>query len=203
VQYGLISADNTSFPFATFAAANTVAVVDDSASAGVHYPLFVDGTAGQEAPKTSTTKLKYTPSTGRLEATQLKGDGSQLTAIPSDQLTGNVAQARIAAAVNAPGAAPIFSCRAFGVFNPVPDVFASGNVAGITRNGTGDFTVNFSTALASNFYHVSTQSSNAVFIETTSLTATSFRIRVLAANSAGSIGTVPTDVALLSFSVIL
>jgi hypothetical protein len=101
VQYGLISADNTSFPFATFAAANTVAVVDDSASAGVHYPLFADGTAGQEAPKTSTAKLKYTPSTGRLEATQLKGDGSQLTAVPAAQLTGDVAQARLTAAFNA------------------------------------------------------------------------------------------------------
>lgn len=101
VAYGLISADNTSFPFATFAAANTVAVSNDDATNSTHYLLFADGTAGQENVKTGTAKLKYNPSTGRVEATEFKGSGAQLTALPAAQLTGDVAQARLTAAFNA------------------------------------------------------------------------------------------------------
>lgn len=74
LAYGLISADNTSFPFATFAAASTIAVSNDDATNAAHYLLFADGTAGQENVKTGTSKLKYNPSTGRLDATQFKGE---------------------------------------------------------------------------------------------------------------------------------
>lgn len=101
LAYGLISADNTSFPFATFAAASTIAVSNDDATNSAHYPLFADGTAGQENVKTGTSKLKYNPSTGTLESTKFKGDGSELTAIPAAQLTGDVLWARIANAINA------------------------------------------------------------------------------------------------------
>lgn len=101
LAYGLISADNTSFPFATFAAANTVAVSNDDATNSTHYPLFADGTAGQENVKTGTAKLKYNPSTGTLESTKFKGDGSELTAIPAAQLTGDAAWARLSVAINA------------------------------------------------------------------------------------------------------
>jgi hypothetical protein len=52
-------------------------------------------------------------------------------------------------ALNAPGTAPMFSCRAWVNFNGTGTVAirASGNVSSITDNGTGDYTVNFTTAM--------------------------------------------------------
>jgi hypothetical protein len=51
---------------------------------------------------------------------------------------------------NASGSAPVYACRAWVNFNgttTTPTIRASGNVSSVTRNGTGDYTVNFSTAM--------------------------------------------------------
>jgi hypothetical protein len=47
------------------------------------------------------------------------------------------------------GTAPIYPCRAWVNFNGggTPAIRASGNVSSITDNGTGDYTVNFTTAM--------------------------------------------------------
>jgi hypothetical protein len=47
------------------------------------------------------------------------------------------------------GTAPLYACRAWVNFNGTGTVAirASGNVSSITDNGTGDYTVNFTTAL--------------------------------------------------------
>ena len=52
-------------------------------------------------------------------------------------------------ALNATGSAPIYACRAWVNFNGTGTVAirASGNVSSITDNGTGDYTVNFATAM--------------------------------------------------------
>jgi len=52
-------------------------------------------------------------------------------------------------ALNATGSAPIYACRAWVNFNGTGTVAirASGNVSSITDNGTGDYTVNFTTAM--------------------------------------------------------
>ena len=50
---------------------------------------------------------------------------------------------------NATGSAPVFAARAWVNFNGTGTVAirASGNVSSITDNGTGDYTVNFTTAM--------------------------------------------------------
>ena len=70
-------------------------------------------------------------------------------AVDAADLTGNVAAARITTALNASGSAPIYACRAWVNFNGTGTVAirASGNVSSITDNGTGDYTVNFTTAM--------------------------------------------------------
>lgn len=70
-------------------------------------------------------------------------------AVDAADLTGNVAAARITTALNATGSAPIYACRAWVNFNGTGTVAirASGNVSSITDNGTGDYTVNFATAM--------------------------------------------------------
>ena len=40
-----------------------------------------------------------------------------------------------------------YGCRAWVNFNATPTIAASGNVTSITKNGTGDFTVNFTNAM--------------------------------------------------------
>lgn len=51
--------------------ATNVAVTDNTASAAVWYPTFVSTTTGNLPITVSSTKLKYTPSTGALTASQL------------------------------------------------------------------------------------------------------------------------------------
>lgn len=51
--------------------------------------------------------------------------------------------------LNATGSAPVYACRAWVNFNGTGTVAIrdSGNVSSITDNGTGDYTVNFATAM--------------------------------------------------------
>jgi hypothetical protein len=74
----------------------------------------------------------------------------------SADLTGDVAAARITNALNATGSAPIYACRAWVNFDGTgtPAIRASGNVSSITDNGTGDYTVNFTTAMPDANYNV-------------------------------------------------
>lgn len=74
VSYGLISADNSSFPGALLGPANTIALTDDGTTNAAHYLTFADGTAGQENLKTDTAKLAYNPSTGDLTGQAQVGD---------------------------------------------------------------------------------------------------------------------------------
>ena len=54
------------------------------------------------------------------------------------------------------GSAPLFAARAWVNFNGTgtPAIRASGNVSSITDNGTGDYTVNFTTAMPDADYSV-------------------------------------------------
>jgi len=56
------------------------------------------------------------------------------------------------------GSAPIYPCRAWVKFNGTGTVAinASGNVSSITDNGTGNYTINFTTAMPDANYAVST-----------------------------------------------
>lgn len=60
------------------------------------------------------------------------------------------------------GSAPIYGARAWVNFNGTGTVAirASGNVSSITDNGTGDYTVNFTTAMSDANYNVVCSGSN-------------------------------------------
>ena len=60
-------------------------------------------------------------------------------------------------ALNASGDAPIYACRAWVSFDGTGTVAirASGNVSSITDNGTGNYTVNFTTAMPDANYAIS------------------------------------------------
>jgi len=81
----------------------------------------------------------------QFNSTGIVGDGSQLTAIPAP-----------AALTTASGSAPSYSARAWVNFNGTGTVAirASGNVSSITDNNTGDYTINFTTAMPDSNYAI-------------------------------------------------
>jgi hypothetical protein len=67
--------------------AANVGIVDDTTTATTVYPVWANSTSGNQALETSSTKLSFVPSTGRLTATSFGGSGAGLTSIPNSALT--------------------------------------------------------------------------------------------------------------------
>ena len=68
----------------------------------------------------------------------------------ASSVTMSANQACVKTALNASGSAPIYACRAWVNFNGtgIVAIRDSGNVSSITDNGTGNYRVNFTTAMA-------------------------------------------------------
>jgi hypothetical protein len=84
----------------------------------------------------------------------ITGASTLATTVASPTLTTpNINSAQFATVT---GTAPIYPCRAWVNFNGTGTVAirASGNVSSITDNGTGDYTVNFTTAMPDSNYAV-------------------------------------------------
>lgn len=84
-------------------------------------------------------------------------------ALAGTDTTRAITPSSLRAAVAATGTAPIFACRAWVNFNGTGTVAirASGNVSSITDNGTGDYTVNFATAMPDADYCIQATASQA------------------------------------------
>jgi hypothetical protein len=99
-------------------------------------PVTISGTAGITYPA------------GGLANTAGAGVGTTDTQTLTNKTltTPNINSAQIA---TVSGTAPLYMCRAWVNFNGTGTVAirASGNVTNITDNGTGDYTVNFTTAM--------------------------------------------------------
>lgn len=122
--------------------------------------------------------------------------------LPAGDLTGNVAAARITDALNATGSAPIYACRAWVNFDGTGTVAIreSGNVSSITDNTTGDYTVNFTTAMEDVNYAVGgsaegTQPYYMLMRYSGGTTTTSVRIRT------GEPGASYNDVAIVNVAI--
>jgi hypothetical protein len=121
------------------------------------------GTLTIAAPNTNTDRTLTLPdSTG---------------AILNDQ--SNI-EAQVKTATNATGSAPIYACRAWVNFNgqSTVSIRGSGNVTSITDNGTGNYTVNFTTAMPdANYAAIAARNivgtSNGFTLEVASLLTTS------------------------------
>ena len=92
----------------------------------------------------------------------ITGASTLATTVASPTLTTpNINSAQFA---TVSGTAPIYPCRAWVNFNGTGTVAirASGNVTSITDNGTGDYTVNFTTAMPDANYAVNVTAQNTV-----------------------------------------
>jgi hypothetical protein len=99
------------------------------------------------------------PNAGTVGISQLSATG---TPSSTTFLRGDNTWNGVASLTTASGSAPSYSARAWVNFNGTGTVAirASGNVSSITDNGTGDYTVNFTTAMADINYSVVSQVSN-------------------------------------------
>jgi hypothetical protein len=93
-------------------------------------------------------------------------------------------RAAIADVLNATGSAPLYGCRAWVKFNAAGTISASGNVSSVTKNGTGDYTVNFTTAMQdANFVAIGQSGDDSNFMVVTAATSSSVRFDNLSRGS--------------------
>jgi len=121
---------------------------DYTATSGTTIVLASGATAGDLVEVISfyvSSVLNAIPGTAGSVGTTFLANAS----VTNDKLSLTANASNIMTALNASGSAPIYAARAWVNFNGTGTVAirASGNVTSITDNGTGDYTVNFTTAL--------------------------------------------------------
>jgi len=157
-------------------------------------PVANGGTGVTTSTGTGATVLSTSPTlTTPLLGTPTSGNLANCTGIPAP-----------AALSTASGSAPSYSARAWVNFNGTGTVAirASGNVSSITDNGTGDYTVNFTTAMADANYATGTNYGNTgasiVMKLSDSTVPTTSAIRVIILNTSSYS---PIDVAQVHVSI--
>jgi hypothetical protein len=99
---------------------------------------------------------------------------------------------------NLGGTEEYYKCRAWVNFNGTGTVAirASGNVSSITDNGTGDYTVNFTTALPdANYCFCGNTEGAVVLADNNSKTTTAFRLSTLVSTTAAATDRTQVNVA--------
>jgi hypothetical protein len=167
---------------------SSVAITGNAAGAGV----FTIASPNSASSFTATLPAATTTLVGT-DATQ--------TLTNKTLTTPNIDSAQFA---TVSGTAPLYAARAWVNFNGTGTVAirASGNVTSITDNGTGDYTVNFTTAMSDANYSCSVSGKQTTgttaggsSIEFTSLATGS--VRILCADGGSS----PADFALVSVAI--
>ena len=111
---------------------------------------------------------------------------------------------------NASGSAPVYACRAWVNFNGTGTVAirASGNVSSITDNGTGDYTVNFTTAMPDANYSVTScvRGDDAIFQDSLQIksatTPTASAVNVINCSTRDGAGTfIGRDTSIINVSI--
>jgi len=130
------------------------------------------GTVILLAPSTNTNRTLTLPDVTDTVA----GIAATQTLTNKTLTTPNIDSAQFA---TVSGTAPIYPCRAWVNFNGTGTVAirGSGNVTSITDNGTGDYTVNFTTAITdANYSAVATSNQQSARIATATMLTTDFRV---------------------------
>ena len=150
------------------------------------------GTFTIEAPNSNTNRTLSLP-----DATGTVFVSGQALSATTGSFSGDVTLGSSVLATPS-GSAPSYTCRAWVNFNGTTSpgtIRASGNVSSVTKNGTGDYTVNFTTAMPDANYginafaqtNIGVQSAAYIFGGTNTgyQTTTSVRVISLATNSGG------------------
>ena len=130
----------------TTSGGGTITSVSDQANSSTGYLDLPVGTTAERPVSPASGNSRYNTTLAALE--YYTGTAWESSATATSTLT----------QFNASGSAPVYACRAWVNFNGqgVVAIRASGNVSSITDNGTGDYTVNFTTAMSDANYTVAT-----------------------------------------------
>lgn len=133
-----------------------------------------DGTANIEIPFETPTATETVAGKAKIATTAIAQAGTNDT----DFLTAK----KLRDALNASGDAPVSACRAWVCFNGITGTIKNSfNISSIVKNGTGDYTINFSKLMPTSDY-----------IYTTGLTATSTSGNTISVSAHGSYQSEPT-----------
>lgn len=107
---------------------------------------IVNGGTGQTTAANAFNALKQAASETATGVVELATASEAQSGVDTARV---LTPATLRSGMNASGSAPVYACRAWVNFNGTGTVAirASGNVSSITDNGTGDYTVNFMTAM--------------------------------------------------------
>lgn len=141
---------------------NSLVLQGDSGGSGVSGPS-IDSNGDVDFSQNTNAKVKLPSGGGIYESdgsTEILTESSGAVTLKNTAIDSTVTmsanQSAVKTALNASGSPPIFACRAWvnfdgtNAFSPNPSTSAirdSGNVSSITDNGTGDYRVNFTTAM--------------------------------------------------------
>ena len=130
----------------------TVAKITGASSLLVDTAALATGTADNTTFLRGDQTWQSTPLLGIASTAQAQAGTDDTTAI---------SPLKLREGFNASGTAPVYACRAWVNFNGTGTVAirSSGNVSSITDNGTGNYTVNFATAMVDANYGALTQAS--------------------------------------------
>jgi hypothetical protein len=168
------------------------------------------GTFTLEAPVSNNNRTFTLPdASGTLIAGSL---ATQAEAQAGTSNTAVMTPLRTREAFNATGTAPVYACRAWVNFDGTTSpgtIRASGNVSSVTKNGTGDYTINFATAMpdANYSYQLSGRQNtsgniiDAIMGHPTTSQATTTSFRVVVYTVAGSSSFSARDSAVLTAAV--
>jgi hypothetical protein len=141
---------------ATLSAAKSGANSDITSLSGLTTPLSVaQGGTGASSSAAAPFALKgANTDITSLNAPAL-GAATATTQAASDDSTKVATTAHVKAVIGASGPAPVFACRAWANIDGTNgNIRASGNIASVSRTGTGKYTVTFDTAMPDANYSV-------------------------------------------------
>lgn len=169
---------------------------------------FVTGATGAIQTQLNAKAPIASPTLTGVPAAPTAAGGTNTTQIATTAFVnsevGTANAALVKTALNASGSAPIYGVRAWVSFDGTgtPAIGASGNVTSITDNGTGDYTINFTTAMPDTDYAVFVMcggtgagSNNHAYIVSRTVSA----LRIVCYDSGGA---VPEDASIITVSVV-
>jgi hypothetical protein len=125
----------------------TVAKITGASSLLVDTAALATGTADNTTFLRGDQTWQSTPILGIASTAQAQAGTDNTTAI---------SPLRLREGLNASGSAPVYACRAWVNFDGTTaspsTIRASGNVSSVTRNGAGDYTINFTAAMTDQNY---------------------------------------------------
>lgn len=123
---------------------------------GANITTAVGDRASYYSDGTTVYCTKYQRADGKAVSATEISVASSVEAIAGTDNTKMITPLQLRNGLNASGTAPVFACRAWANFNSTGTLIikSSGNISSITDNGTGNYTINFTTPMPDTNYAV-------------------------------------------------